>query len=354
MIKVFLTEKIDNVPIIELLRPNLNISYQNRFTERYPILNQPVVSIVQDIVDADYIIIPHNYNYIRANREYLSHCQNLINLNNKKCIVFFPGDDDAPVKMRDTIVFRNSKYKGDLLGNEFIIPAYSPDLGTKYGFEILPRSDKPSISFCGWTRFDSKMSAIKAFIKYMIARVEAMFYRRLIYRIKGLWLRRRALKILKKHSGIDNRFIERDSYSGNEKTIKIDTKRAEEEFVQNMKSSLFALCIKGNGNFSARFYEALSLARIPIFIDTDCVLPLSNIINYDDFIIKIDLKEIKSLSDIVIKSFSNMTEADINRKQNLAREIYTKYLRIDSFFEYIFDEAIWSNYIDITYAVNKR
>ena len=45
------------------------------------------------------------------------------------------------------------------------------------------------------------------------------------------------------------------------------------EFVNNILGSDYTVCMRGGGNFSVRFYETLSLGRIPVFIDTDCLLP---------------------------------------------------------------------------------
>ena len=40
--------------------------------------------------------------------------------------------------------------------------------------------------------------------------------------------------------------------------------------------------MRGAGNFSVRFYETLMMGRIPLLIDTDIRLPLSDEINWDN------------------------------------------------------------------------
>jgi hypothetical protein len=211
---------------------------------------------------------------------------------------------------------------------------------------VIEKEDKPSISFCGWTKFPSKKSAIKSFLKYIWISILAVFKLENIYKIQGLWFRKKAIKILRNSKDIEVNFIERDSYSGNEKTIRLDTELAEKEFVQNLKSSIFALSVKGNGNFSSRFYEALSLGRLPLLLDTSCVLPLPQLIDYSKFIVRIDYAKIKYLPRYVVERFNSLSNKDIVSMQENAYDTYKKYLRIDRFLETIFNEDIWYKYID--------
>lgn len=54
-----------------------------------------------------------------------------------------------------------------------------------------------------------------------------------------------------------------------------------------IKDSKFVLCPKGGGANSERFFEALSHGRIPILLADNAKLPLEEIVNYDEFIIRI-------------------------------------------------------------------
>ena len=51
------------------------------------------------------------------------------------------------------------------------------------------------------------------------------------------------------------------------------------EYYENIKNSDYVLVFKRTGNFSIRLYETLMMGRIPIFINTDCLLPFNNHIN---------------------------------------------------------------------------
>ena len=91
---------------------------------------------------------------------------------------------------------------------------------------------------------------------------------------------------------------------------------------------------KGNGNGSIRFYEALSLGRFPVLIDTDCVLPLAEVINYNDFVVKVEYNNLSNLEDRIVKFYKSLTNEDFLRRQHLAREAF-ELLRPESFFKRI-------------------
>ena len=62
--------------------------------------------------------------------------------------------------------------------------------------------------------------------------------------------------------------------------------------IENLKRNLFHLCHRGGGNYSYRFYEILMMGRIPIFINTECVLPFEDKIKLEDISILIDEKDL--------------------------------------------------------------
>ena len=57
------------------------------------------------------------------------------------------------------------------------------------------------------------------------------------------------------------------------------------QFWQNLQSQPFALAPRGAGNFSMRFYQALSVGRIPVLIDTDMPLPLADTLDWHNSIV---------------------------------------------------------------------
>ncbi len=157
MLKVFIGQPIPNLPITEILRPNLNVEKSDRWTERYVELKKPVLELAQNPEEADFLLIPHNFNLVKDKSIYLDSFELLAKKHNKKIIVFLPGDSSEEVRLNDCIVFRNSQYKSVLKNNEIILPGYVEDLGTNIILEPRVKGDKATVGFCGWA-FDTQNS----------------------------------------------------------------------------------------------------------------------------------------------------------------------------------------------------
>jgi hypothetical protein len=328
MIKIFIGELIPELPYTEILYPNLgNKERETPFGESiFKEFTVPVVEIVPDIESADYLCLPHNYNYVKNNAEYLLKFIELSEKSGKKIIIFFPGDSDEDVPIPNSIIFRNSQYKHKKHDNEVIMPAYAVDLGKKYGLLERPKAPKAVVGFCGWASYKS----IQVWVSYGIFNLMQSLVGNPLFK-KGLYFRRRAMAFLKKSDKVTPNFIIRSSYSGNSKTLTVDPKAARTEYVDNIKNSDFTLAPKGDGNFSVRFFESLSLGRIPLLIDTDCPLPLEDEINYDEFILRVNSKELHLLGDKVSEFYNSLTPEQYKEKQRKCREIFEKYLKIDVF-----------------------
>ncbi len=109
------------------------------------------------------------------------------------------------------------------------------------------------------------------------------------------------------------------------------------EFIDNMANSDYILCTKGDGNFSIRFYDALSLGRIPLFIDTETVLPLENVINYKDFCVFVDYRDLAHVDKILAEFHKSISDEQFALMQKKARDAFENYLRIDKFTKYLID-----------------
>lgn len=333
MIKIFIGNLLSNIPPTEILYPNLgNKEYINPFGEKvFSSFTVPIVEIVETPELADYLCVPHNYNYLKKNQEYISNFVGLSEKHSKKILVFFPGDSDEEISIPNSIIFRNSKYKYEKKKNEIIMPAYAVDLGQKYGLEYRGKGPIPVVGFCGWASYGSLTGWLSYFIKCILNTP--------VVKKPGLYFRRKALTALSTSEKVKTNFVIRSSYSGSEKTLTIDPKIARKEYVENMKNSELILAPKGDGNFSVRFFEALSLGRIPLLIDTDCSLPLENEINYRELIFKVDHSKIKELASKVSEFYAEISEEEYLVRQKKCREVFEKYLKIESFFAYVLDEA---------------
>jgi len=343
MIKVFVTILTD-VPYIPLLYPNLGIPKQNSILflgNAFRGMDTPFVEMVSDPSNADYILIPHNFSAVAHRKGYIKQQSLLAHKYAKKLIIFWHGDSDASIHIPNAIVFRTSQYGYTQNVNEVMMPAYAEDLS--YG-EIQVRakhSGKPIIGFCGWADYKNTKNRLGTLIKNSVINALRLCGNQKIgAKRKGIWFRMQAIKILQKSDVVQPHFIIRSSYSGHIKTIKTDVEQTRKDYVHNMMDSDYALIVKGDGNYSYRFYEALSLGRIPVLLDTDCILPLEDRIDYDSFVLRVDYKNMAHLDAIIAQHYRSLSNKDFQNMQKMARDAYQQYLSVQSYFRFITEHIL--------------
>ncbi|MDO8514979.1 MAG: hypothetical protein Q7S14_00630 [bacterium] len=274
--------------------------------------------LTENLTEVDCILLPHNYWTLKKyDPGYLKNFIHKAQMLKKPVLIDATGDCADEVPIKNSIVLRNSIYKKSLKNKEIVVPAYAEDFG-----KFIPRKLPlvPTIGFAGWAK--------ENFFKSLY----------ITERTPGLVIRNLAIKYLNKTAGIKTNFILRKSYSGHIKTISGSVKQYRTEFVDNIIDSDYTLCVKGSGNFSVRFYETLSLGRIPLVIDTDCVFPLEEKINYREFCLFVSYRNLDKIGKLLLDFHRSLSSNDFFNKQNEAREVFDKYLRIDSFTKYLVDE----------------
>jgi len=291
--------------------------------------------VTNNIEKADLYFIPHNYWLLtKYDPGLLDKFCYEAKEHHKQILVDAYGDNTNKINMPNAIVLRSSVYKDQLAPEDIVIPAYVEDLAREITYRNKPRI--PTIGFVGWGDISftrNPLTAVKVHILNLTAILRG--YKR---EENGIFLRKSALKILENTKTINTNFILRKSYSGHVKTIELDEKTARQEFVQNIIDSDYTLCVRGSGNFSCRFYETLSLGRIPVVLDTDMVFPLENIINYNEFCLVINYKELENIGRKIVDFHKSLSPEKFINMQSKAREAYENYLRIDNFTTYLVDE----------------
>jgi hypothetical protein len=129
----------------------------------------------------------------------------------------------------------------------------------------------------------------------------------------------------------------RSSHSAHAKTIRLDPSQARREYIENMLASDFVLCIRGDGNYSLRFYEALSLGRVPVLLDTDVRLPLAGVVEYSSFVLSIHIADMLRIDEIVAEFWEQQTDQSWFVMQLKARDAFEKYLSAPRFLAYAVD-----------------
>jgi hypothetical protein len=107
-------------------------------------------------------------------------------------------------------------------------------------------------------------------------------------------------------------------------------------FIDTTLNSVFSLCPRGYGKQSFRFYEALQLGSIPVYIyDENPYLPFSDKIDYNSFCILISCKDIKNLKNII----QEKSELEIKFMVDFGKIIYENFFTLDKVFDNIMDNV---------------
>lgn len=218
----------------------------------------PTFDYVQSLDECDLAVIPFKYN--KDDARVHAYCKQA-SASNKKVVSFFNDDTGEVFNLpKNLFLFRTSVTNKLKQENERSLPVVVPDHFPCH----IPLSDvldNKVVTFCGHIG-NGRLPIIERFRKLY-------GNTNIVYR-NGFW----APEVTSKQ-------------------------KARQTFYNNLLSGSFSLCIRGNGNFSYRFYEALSFGRVPILIDTDCVLPFSNEIDWSKHILKIDETQMDMLPELI-------------------------------------------------------
>lgn len=104
------------------------------------------------------------------------------------------------------------------------------------------------------------------------------------------------------------------------------------KWTEALQTSKFILCPRGCGLNSIRFFEALSFGRIPVLIADDAKLPLEDIIDYDDFVVKVPELDICNSYEFINK-FNDTHDIEISSIKAL--ETWERYFSDGKLIKYI-------------------
>lgn len=106
-----------------------------------------------------------------------------------------------------------------------------------------------------------------------------------------------------------------------------------EEFMTVTARSRFALCPRGYGAQSFRFYEAMQLNSIPVFIHTQSWFPFDGIIDWNRFAVRIHINDIHTLKNIL----TSISEEKQKQMLEYGREVYNKHFTMQGVCDTVFN-----------------
>ncbi|WP_299291077.1 exostosin family protein [uncultured Mucilaginibacter sp.] len=326
-------------------------NYPEKFESEEVIVQLGIHSnLVTKPEDADFFVFPINYeklygykehehkhyNYtaeeIESLRQKLSAMvANAVKLD-KKIILFYYYDPVDKINVPNSIIFRTSLLKSKKDTNEFALPAYTKDLRKQKNLtenELwLEKTDRPTIGFRG------QSAPLKLPVKLSIKRTVNQFLKKAginkqfnLYYNFGYLARRDAIV-----SCLNNPKIKTD-FTLTTLEQSWDPVNSKLPFVNNIFENQYNLCVSGHGNYSFRLYEILSAGRIPVFINTNCVLPFEEFTNWKKHVVWIEEKDASKADQLILDFHQTIHPDDFIQVQKNNRLFWKENLSKKGFYQ---------------------
>ena len=304
--------------------------------------------VTETIEEADIVVLPMSWNYYTKHKK-MKQTDSLIKKAkdlNKPVWSYNAGDFGVKIPYFNNVAcFRQGGYASQFSAHEYTLPPFITDPLKKYfdSGRILERSyqNQPLIGFCGQAN-GSWLNAIKELVttagRNLKTRVGHLKEEPQNI-ISTSFLRASVLKKLQQSAMVKTSFILRKKYRAGVKHNK-DKHKTTLEFYNNINQSDYIVCVRGAGNFSVRFYETLALGRIPVFINTDCSLPLDEVIPWKEHVVWVQYRERHRVAQKVTEFHQALSETDFIALQQANRNLWKANLTLGGFFKTFFQHYL--------------
>lgn len=288
--------------------------------------------------DADVAILPFGWEHRAFSKEGIVLAEQLgqhAQAAGKPMALFFSSDSMKTLPNPHWLVFRTSLFRSRKSPNEFAMPAWSEDFVDRYlqgEGPVRRKRGKPVVGFCGFA--PSRPMMLK---RVALAARDYWRSRTTGADTRGRYVRAAAVRVLAESSRVETNFVLRDQFLGGAllPTGEPDwhvLAQSRKEYVENIRDSDYILCVRGAGNFSYRLYEALSCGRIPVFVDTDCLLPYHSAIAWKQHCVWVDHSELEQLPDKITQFHDALTDQQFIDLQRSCRDFWQTFLSPEGYF----------------------
>lgn len=250
-------------------------------------------------------------------------------------VIFFVADSEEPVPVQGAWVYRTSLRRSRRQPRELAMPALTMDVARQElgGLELRSWSQEPTVGFCGYAPGAERKREPRAVARAVKRRLRVARGRL----PDGLYARAHALHALDRSPLVRLDAVVRDAFwAGAVVPGRPDDqalmRSARHEFVENLRRSDYVLCARGGGNFSYRLYEAMSAGRIPLFVDTDCVLPFEDEIDWRSLCVWVDETDVGSVAESVADRHAELGPEGFERAQRECRRVWEEFLSPEGFY----------------------
>ena len=299
---------------------------------------------VGTIENADVMLLPFSINdyYELGFKSYLNEYNNGCAQYKIKAYAFIGGDwGKAFPEYENITYFRMGGFRSQLSNLNQGFPGALSDHYTRlYGkeeIEVRGKQSKPVVGFCGHAAL-SLQKRIKENLKFVLENLKRAtknpFRNDWEPLFASAYQRSLLLKRLETSAQIETNFIYRNNYRAGYKTPE-ELETTTFEYYENLRNSDYVLCVRGGGNFSIRLYETLMMGRIPIFVNTDCLLPQTDKIDWKKHVVWVEWANRKNIAKIVSYFHTNVHPDTFKAMQLANRELWKNELSVAGCLDYL-------------------
>lgn len=308
---------------------------------RNPILMSSFTQ-VDDFKDADFAIFPLDIRYVFETKQEAVLYEFIKNAKEFKIpVCVYSAGDFGMTLPQDIVTFRMGGFKSNLNKNTFILPSFLNDPIADFfenNWKASPKSTMPTVGFVGHAS-----GTISKYLKEYLIYLRHSMRRKFGYEFSDKQSffpsgikRYKILKKLEKNKKIATDFIFRKKYRAGATTQK-QREVSTFEFFENINRNLYTFCLRGSGNFSVRFYETLLMGRIPVLVNTDCRLPLEEIIDWKNHCVFATTDKIESA---LLDFHHSKSETDLAAIQEANRKLALEQLNRICYFIRVFENLL--------------
>lgn len=325
-------------PLLKPFQKGNDFSNKDRMSLYH--ISEEEINFVTKMEEADVVVLPMSWNFYvnkGLKNEAIEHILEAKRYG-KTVLSYLIGDYGIKVPdFENVIVFRASGHRSRLSDSHKGMPPFIEDpiqsIYQRDFIEIQPYTSNPIIGFCGMANFS------KGYAAEELSRIIARNLSYYIGSSKNLpqevipttYRRAQLLKTCMDDTAIETNFIFRKKYFGGALT-KTEKEKLTKEFYDNLRDSQYVLCLRGAGNFSVRLYETLAMGRIPVLVNTDCLIPLIDIIDWKKHVVWVEYKERHLVAQKIKEFHHHLTPEQFENLQRENRLLWEKKLTLGGFF----------------------
>ncbi len=322
--------------LADILRPYFN----NRTLQQNLAIYGPKMTlhqVVESLTQADLGVLPLSWNYY-LQRGRITQAQRFVERVQRAgipAVIWVSGDFSLHPPIENAWLFMAGGYQSTRKTRQYAFPVMIRDPLPRLELSQIIVQDKsslPTVGFCGQadgTFFDLAGKCLRL-IKHNLKSTLGLSPFEKQPLLPPTWLRKQALDLLQRAPGLQTNFIRRRQYKAGAQT-KQQIETAHRDFFKNILESDYTLCLRGSGNFSARLYETLAMGRIPLFINTDCILPFDRWTDWQSIMVWNEERALGQLPQNLQTFHQNLSPSDFRDLQNQARGFWQEKLSFNGF-----------------------